>query len=94
MKADITTTAKVEFTVNLKLNEAEAKALDAIIGYGIQPFLMVFYPQMGEAYLKPHEKGAVSLFDHRQEISIALNKINEAKKVIAELNKITPLTQD
>src|SRR3954462_10678061 len=48
--------------VHVSLSEAEAKALWALACYGADGFLRVFYKEMGEAYLKPHEKGLRSLF--------------------------------
>lgn len=46
----------------LTLDEGELAALDALVGYGDDAFLKVFYEKMGEAYLKPHEKSLRSLF--------------------------------
>lgn len=54
---------RVEVDVNLKLTMVEAQALDALSGYGIKPFLEVFYTHMGKNYLEPHEAGLVSLFE-------------------------------
>lgn len=53
----------VGIEVNFRLNEAEVRALEALAGYGSKGFLEVFYKHMGEAYLKPHEAGLISLFD-------------------------------
>lgn len=47
----------------LTLDEKEICALDALVGYGIDPFLKVFYEKMGRAYLEPHEAGLRSLFE-------------------------------
>jgi hypothetical protein len=60
--ADIKATVTVEGRVTLHLTEVEAAALEALIGYGTDPFLKVFYKHLGESYLKPHEKGVRSLF--------------------------------
>jgi len=86
------TIATVEFKINIQLTEVEARALDAIVGYGIKPFLEVFYPKMGEAYLKKHEAGAKTLFEHvRTELGQQLNNIDKAKQAINNLNVITPI---
>lgn len=59
---------KVEVSIDVKvkalmeLNESELRALDALVGYGVQPFLKVFYEKLGKAYLGPHEDGLRSLF--------------------------------
>lgn len=52
----------VTMNVTIVLSESEAAALDAIVGYGDDAFLEVFYNHMGKSYLKPHEEGLRSLF--------------------------------
>lgn len=59
----LTQMPRIELDVSIKLNESEVRALEALAGYGIEPFLKVFYAQMGRHYLEPHEKGLRSLFD-------------------------------
>lgn len=84
--------ASVEFQVNMTLTEIEARALDAIVGYGIKPFLEVFYKSLGKSYLQPHEKGAITLFQHiRSDLGQQLYNIDEAKKAISNLNVIKPI---
>lgn len=60
--AEVKATATVEGRVTLHLTEVEAAALEAIIGYGTDSFLKVFYKHLGEHYLRPHEAGVRSLF--------------------------------
>jgi hypothetical protein len=48
--------------ITIRLNEDEAAALDALVGYGVEEFLKVFYEKLGRAYLGPHENGLRSLF--------------------------------
>ncbi len=52
----------LDVKVVLELNEDEICALEALAGYGIDSFLKVFYAQMGQHYLRPHEAGLRSLF--------------------------------
>ncbi len=52
----------VETRATIELSEVEMRALEALIGYGVQPFLDVFYQHMGNHYLRPHEAGIRSLF--------------------------------
>jgi hypothetical protein len=52
----------VETVCSLQLNDEEVAALDALVGYGIESFLNVFYEKLGRAYLEPHEGGLRSLF--------------------------------
>lgn len=54
---------RVELDVDIRLTMHEVLALEALVGYGIEGFLKVFYEQMGRHYLEPHEKGLRSLFD-------------------------------
>lgn len=61
MKPQINSRITVE--VQALLTEEEVRALDALVGYGIEPFLKVFYEKLGEAYMRPHEKGLRSLFE-------------------------------
>ena len=53
----------MEFHVVIKITESEARALEALVGYGFKPFRDTFYKHMGEHYMKPHEKGLEALFD-------------------------------
>jgi hypothetical protein len=64
----------------LILNEDECAALDALFGYGIEPFLEVFYQKMGRAYLEPHEKGLRSLHEKRTGLSKVLQRAQAARK--------------
>ena len=55
--------AKLEGRVKLSaeavivLDEEEMAALEALASYGDEAFLRVFYANLGESYLKPHEAG-------------------------------------
>lgn len=53
---------RVETRATIELSEVEMRALDAMIGYGINPFLEVFYKHLGKHYMQPHEAGMRSLF--------------------------------
>ena len=74
----------VSVGVTIQLTEPEIRALDALVGYGADAFLKVFYAHMGVAYLKPHEHGLRSLFDViRSDLSPILARANAAKKAFA-----------
>lgn len=76
---------KLEFNVTLKLTEGEARALEAICGYGPTRFVEWFYRNLGKHYLKPHEIAMRSLFETvRSELPIQLSKIDNARKVLKE----------
>jgi hypothetical protein len=79
--AKLKSSPKVNVSITLELDEEEARALDALIGYGNDQFIKVFYEHMGTAYLKPHEKGLRTLFDCiRDVIPCTLARIDSARK--------------
>lgn len=67
----------------LTLNESEARALDALAGYGVDSFLKVFYANMGKAYLLPHEAGLRSLFEGIRDTSGLSSILDRAEKAQA-----------
>ena len=72
--------ARITLEVTATLNEIEVRALDALVGYGIDPFLKVFYEKLGKHYMEPHEKGLRSLFKTiNSEIQPGISKINKAR---------------
>ena len=71
----------VTLQVAIKLNESEARALEAIGCYGSDQFLQFFYEKLGTSNLKPHEVGLRSLFDAvRKDIRPILARADEARK--------------
>lgn len=75
---------EMKFDVVFVLNEKEAKALDALAGYGTDPFLEVFYKSMGRHYLSPHEAGLRSLFEKIKDLSYSFGEIERAKKIVKD----------
>lgn len=76
---------KLSFEVRLTLTEGEARALDAIVGYGPDAFVKWFYANLGKSYLKPHENDMRSFFETvRVEMSRELSKIDNARRAIKE----------
>lgn len=87
MKSEVKAT--VEFKVNIELTENEARAWDAIVGYGWGPFIKVFKEHLGTHYIKNYEKSAENMFIHtRSSIGSQLHNIDAAKKTINNLNVI------
>jgi hypothetical protein len=78
---------EIKGEVTLVLSEAEAKALDAVVGYGAASFLKVFYQHLGKAYLEPHERGLKSLFESVRtgegSVSSFLQRIHNARDVFS-----------
>ena len=73
----------LQLHVTISLSEQEAGALDALIGYGIEPFLKVFYEHMGKAYLHPYEPGLRSLFESRGQLKHLIDQAAKARGVFA-----------
>jgi hypothetical protein len=48
---------KIELMVTIALTESEARAVDAMAGYGDDAFVKAFYDHLGQHYMKPHEQG-------------------------------------
>lgn len=72
----------VNVTATLEVNEAELRALDALVGYGDDAFLKLFYQHLGTVYMKPHEEGLRSLFAGiRETVPKILKRTNEARAV-------------
>mgnify|MGYP007076387306 CR=1 FL=1 len=91
----LTQIPRVEVSVNLELTMAEVQALDALAGYGSKAFLKVFYEHMGQAYLKPHEKGLVSLFATIQEnLPAIINRYNNARRAFVLDNPVIRSKED
>ncbi len=72
---------RVDVEIRLIIHESEARALDALVGYGTKEFLKVFYEKLGTHYMEPHEKGLVSFFKGIREcIPPILSKTDDARK--------------
>lgn len=81
MKSKIKTQMNVEFVVTL--TEEEARALEAVCGYGPQQFLSVFYKYMGRSYLQPHEEGFISLCEGvTDKLKPLFTQIEKAKNLL------------
>jgi hypothetical protein len=78
MKTTARITTTIEFTQTF--TEAEARALDALVGYGFEPFLKVFYAHMGRHYMEPHEAGLRKLFESIGAVRAALSIIDDQRR--------------
>lgn len=79
--AEIVQRPKVDVSATFSLNEAEMRAMDALVGYGVDGFLEVFYRQLGKAYMQPHEAGLRSLFKSiRETVPGILQRTDAARK--------------
>jgi hypothetical protein len=72
---------KIEFSSTLTLSEVELNALSALVGYGDDAFIKVFYEKLGAAYMRDHEAGLRSAFKAiRIEVLPALAQINQIRR--------------
>jgi hypothetical protein len=55
MMAEIHAKPELGLKVRLTITEGEARALDALAGYGDDAFIKTFYKECGRHYLEPHE---------------------------------------
>ena len=79
--AKIATKTIIEFHLTIQLSEQEARALEALAGYGSKEFLRIFYEYMGRHYLEPHEAGLISLFDIiRGTVPGFLHRVDDARE--------------
>lgn len=53
--AKITAQPTIDMTVTFSVSEAEARALDGLVGYGDDAFIATFKDQLGSAYIRNHE---------------------------------------
>ena len=79
----------IEIQINFRLSESEARALEALAGYGDKVFLEVFYKHLGKTYLEPHEAGLRSLLTSvRQQLPPILHRANDARIVFVRGLKV------
>jgi len=82
--ADIVQRPQVEVSATMQFNEAELRALDALVSYGVDGFLEVFYTKMGKHYLQPHEAGLRLLFKSvRAVVPSILSRTDDARRVFS-----------
>ncbi len=60
--ATLTSQPRIALRVAFEVDEAEARALDALVGYGADAFINAFYEKLGKAYLQEHEAGLRKFF--------------------------------
>jgi len=74
--------ARIEFSLTMTISESEARALDALVGYGTDEFIRVFYEKLGKAYMEPHEAGLREFFKTtRLSLGSAFKRFDDARSV-------------
>ncbi len=85
----------IDVGATIRFNESELRALEALVGYGTDGFLKVFYKQMGEHYLKPHEAGLRSLFATvRSEVPMTLHRADAARAAFRQSGRAREVDAD
>ncbi len=83
--AKITGIPTVRLAITFELNEAEARALDALSGYGDDAFIKVFYESLGKSYMQDHEAGLRTfLVTIREVLPGILARADKARKSFRE----------
>lgn len=83
--AEFGTKIEVRPTIWFKVTEVELRALDALAGYGFDPFMKVFKEHLGSHYMEGNEKGLASFFDAvRQNASRLLVRMEAARESVKE----------
>ena len=86
--AKITEQPNVDMKLTFTINEDEARALDALVGYGDDAFIRVFKENLGAAYIENHEAGLRTFFqDVRTFVPPALSRLDRARKAFFGSNK-------
>lgn len=79
--AKITARPQLDIEIHFTVNEAEARALDALAGYGDDPFIKMFKEKLGSHYIEPYEAGMRSFLKSiRGEVAEPLRKLDEARR--------------
>lgn len=79
--AKITGRATVEMTLSFTVTEPEARALDALAGYGDDAFIKHFYEKLGKAYMRDHEQGLRAFLKSiRSEVAPILSRATLARE--------------
>lgn len=82
----ITQQPTVGLNVVFEVSEAEARALYEMSSYSVDQTLKVFYDHMGQHYLRPHEVGFRTFFEHaRQQLGPILDRLNKARDAFKEV---------
>lgn len=79
------TRLSANFEAVCHLTEPEIRALDALVGYGFEPFIKVFYEKLGQAYMREHESGLRTLFESiEKQVRPELVRMDQIKAILTE----------
>lgn len=87
MKIEIKPTAIVEFKVVIELTENEARAWDAIVGYGWEAFEKIFKEHLGKHYMQPYTADAKRMFETTsRDMGYQFHAIEEVRKTMKNIS--------
>ncbi|TXH51878.1 MAG: hypothetical protein E6Q97_17520 [Desulfurellales bacterium] len=83
--AQICVKATLDVKATFTIDEEEARALDALAGYGEDAFIKAFYDVLGKAYMKNHEDGLRRFLGSiRNVVNPALALADQAKNLVKQ----------
>ena len=86
--AKITATPKLGVETSFTIDESEARALDALAGYGDDAFIKAFYETLGKGYMEKHEAGLRKfLTSIRDVINPSLYQLEQARTFLIQKEK-------
>lgn len=89
--AEVIGRMEMDLTITLRITESEARALDALAGYGDNAFVKAFYEKLGEAYMRKHENGLrLFLTTVRSLMPGVLGRADRARNAFAGIEKPAP----
>lgn len=75
--------AVLDVKVTFTIDEEEARALDAVAGYGEDAFIKAFYKVLGKAYMSDHEHGLRRFLGSiRSVVNPALSLVDQARNLV------------
>lgn len=81
--AKITAVPKLSINIQFQVGESEARALEALAGYGDDAFIKHFYDFLGKHYMQPNEQGLREFLKSiREQVSGPLSCMDEARKFL------------
>ena len=81
--AKVTAAPRLDVHVTFVVDESEARALDALAGYGDDAFVKAFYETLGKAYMEQHEAGLRKFLSSiRGVLNPALGTVDRARMAL------------
>ena len=88
---DFRSHTRIEARATIEFSEGELRALDALIGYGADSFLEVFYSKLGKAYMEPWEPHLRSLFKRLAgPVRGSLSEVDQARRLLQQAGSGKP----